>query len=122
MKKLIIVLGLLFLTSCVSRQPIKTVTEYAILPETYKHPPIIHVMPSEDIPLEGYIIEAVAARLKYCQLYTYYKEAVRTTTFGKTTIDDLIQGEHCPDCSSEECKAQQAEYLRTINAQKEEDE
>ena len=110
-------MGLLFLTSCVNKQPIKTVTEYAILPETYKHPPIVHVMPVEDITLEEYIIEAVAVRLKYCQLHTYYAEAVRTTTFGKTVIPDLIQGEHCPDCSSEECKTELIDYLKTIKVQ-----
>jgi N-acetyl-gamma-glutamylphosphate reductase len=115
MKKLMIVLILSFLTSCANKQPVRTVTEYAILPDTYKRPPLIHVMPKQDIPLQDYITEAVAARLKYCQLYTYYKEAVRTTTFGLTVIDDLIQGEHCPDCSTPECKAQMAEYLQRLN-------
>ena len=103
------------LIGCAGKQPIKTVTEYALLPETYKHPPMIHVMPDQDIPLQDYITEAVASRLKYCQLYTYYKEAVRTTTFGVTLIEDLIQGEHCPNCSTPECKTQMNEYLERLN-------
>jgi len=98
-------------SGCATQQSIKTVTEYALLPETYKRPPMIHVMPDQDIPLRDYITEATASRLKYCQLYTYYKEVVRTTTFGVTVIKDLIQGEHCPTCSTTECKAQMNEYL-----------